>query len=67
MKHYLRTEDGLFKLDVEMGCNHPDADDNTTESIGCNGNCEECTYSVAKCTIPEMLELLNRAKCTFVQ
>ena len=63
MIHYLKTRDG-FKIAVEMNCNHPDMKDHSTESIGCSGNCEECRYSIASCTIPEMMELLKRANCT---
>lgn len=64
MKHYLSSEDGSFSFAVEMGCNHPNLENNSTDSIGCNGNCEECRYSIASTTIPEMMELLRRAECT---
>lgn len=64
MLHNLKSEDGTFKLNVEMYCGHPDIRDNNTESVGCNDNCCVCKHSRAVCTIPEMYELLKRAKCT---
>lgn len=67
MRHYLQTEDGKFKITVEMGCNHPGMKNNSTDSIGCNGKCEECKYSIASCTIPEMDQLLELAKCLRLQ
>ena len=63
MKHYLKAKDG-FEFDVEMGCSHPDMRGNSTESVGCDGNCSDCGYGVAKTTISDMLELLKRAKIT---
>jgi hypothetical protein len=65
MTHYLKSKDGKFELDVEMECGHPDMRGNSTSSVGCDGKCEDCDYSVAKCTIPEMMELLRRADCTW--
>ena len=64
MNHEVISKDGLFELTIEMGCGHPDMKDNSTESVGCKGDCCVCKYSVAKCTIPEMMELLKRAECT---
>lgn len=64
MTHYLKTEDGTMEIKVEMGCNHPDITDNSTESVGCNGNCCCCKYSIATTTVPEMMKLLERAGCT---
>lgn len=63
MTHYLKDENGNFKFKVEMGCNHPDMKNNSTDSIGCSGNCEQCKYSVAMLTIPDFMELAKRAKC----
>ena len=66
MKHYLKAKDGeeKFEFSVDIGCGHPDMDcRNSTESVGCDGHCEDCGYSVAKTTIPVMLELLKRANC----
>ena len=63
MNHFLKSADGAFELDIEMGCNHPDMVDNSTAGIGCDGDCASCAYSVAKCSIPVMMELLQRADC----
>ena len=52
MKHHLKTEDGKFKITI---------------SIGCNGECDKCKYSIASCTIPEMDQLLKLAKCLKLQ
>lgn len=67
MIYYLKSADGAFKLDVEMGCNHPDMKDNSTESVGCSGNCDSCQYSTAKLSIPVMMELLKRADCDYIR
>lgn len=67
MLHYLKTEDGNLKVKTEMGCNHPKMKNNNTDSVGCGGECHECSHSIATCTIPEMLGLLKRAGCTFRQ
>ena len=64
MTHYLESQDGKFRIEIEMGCNHPAMKNNSTESVCCDGDCSQCGHSIAKTTIPEMLELLNRAKCT---
>lgn len=64
MKHYLKSADGTFKIDVEMNCGHPKMSvGGMTADVGCSGECEKCRYSVASCTIPEMLEVLRRADC----
>lgn len=65
MTHYLKNKNGDFKIAVNMGCNHPDMENNNTESIGCGGNCQECSYSIASLNIPDMLELLKRADCNY--
>lgn len=65
MTHYLKSKDGDFKFKVEMGCNHPNMVGNNAESVGCNGRCEECKYSIATMTIPEAVELIKRAKCNY--
>lgn len=60
MTHFLKDSNGN-KYEIEMGCNHPDMQDNTTESVGCTGNCASYQYSVATCSIPEMLRLIELA------
>lgn len=67
MTHYLKTEKGELEIKVEMGCNHPNMTDNSTESVGCKGDCCCCKHSVATTTLPVMMELLNRAGCTWVR
>lgn len=63
MKHILKDSQGR-KYEIEMGCNHPDMWDNTTDSVGCSGNCEACKWSIATCTIPEILRLIELAGLT---
>lgn len=59
MQHNFRINGKIFT--IEMGCNHPDMRGNTTESVGCNGDCEECGYSIASTTIPQINELIRLA------
>lgn len=66
MTHYLGSKDGIFRINVEMGCNYPDSKAGSPESIGCSGKCEECEYSIASTTVPAMLELIKRANCVRV-
>ena len=63
MTHCLKSKDENFKFVVEMGCNHPDMKNNSTDSVGYSGNCEECKYSIAAITIPDFMELIRRAEC----
>lgn len=63
MKYCLKSKDGNFKFAVEMGCNHPDMKNNSTESVGCSGNCDKCRFSIATLTIPAFMELIERAEC----
>ena len=65
MKYYMRSKEGDFKFEVSAYCGHPDMRDNNAASVGCSGNCEECRHSVARTTIPEMMELLRRADCNY--
>lgn len=65
MTHYLHTKDKTLKVKIEMGCNHPKMRENNAESIGCKGNCEECKFSIATLTVPEMFALLERAECIY--
>ena len=67
MRHYLKNEDGSFKITIEMGCSHPNMKNNSTSSVGCKGNCENCQYGIATCTIQEMDKLLSLAKCLKLQ
>ena len=60
MMHVLKTPTGE-KLTIEMGCNHPDMKSNNAASVGCSGNCSECSHSIATTSIPEMLMLLELA------
>lgn len=65
MKHYLKAKGRKekFEFSVDMSCGHPDMICRNFDSVGCDGHCEDCGYSVAKTTIPVMLELLKRANC----
>lgn len=65
MIHYLKSKDGNFNFKVEMGCNHPDLKGNSSENIGCDGQCEKCGYSIATMTIPVVAELIKRAHCNY--
>lgn len=65
MTHYLRSKDGILDVKVEMGCKHPDIKNNSTESIGCNGECESCNYGNAELSIKDFLELARRANCIY--
>lgn len=64
MTHYLTSRNGDFKLQVNMGCNHPDRNN---EEFSCYGDCAECKHSIATMTIPEIMELLKRADCNHTQ
>lgn len=50
------------EITIAMGCNHPNMNGNSTESVGCSGNCENCDYSIASCTIPDIFHLIDAAK-----
>lgn len=65
MTHYLRSEDNEFKFKVEMGCGHPKMENNSTDSVGCDGDCGKCNHGIATTTIPKMMELLRRANCEY--
>ena len=65
MTHYLKSKDGNFKFKVEMGCGHKDMVGNSTSSVGCDGNCQECSSSVATLSIPDVMELIRRADCNY--
>ena len=56
MTHYLTAPAG-DKIKIEMGCDHPDMKSNNVASIGCGGNCAECSHSIATTSIPDMLKL----------
>ena len=60
MTHYLTAPAG-DKIKIEMGCNHPDMKSNNAASVGCGGNCSECSHSIATTSIPKMLMLLELA------
>ena len=60
MTHILKSPAG-DKIKIEMGCNHPDMCGNNAASVGCSGNCAECSHSVATTSIPDMLKLLELA------
>lgn len=52
MKHYIEVKG--TKVEIEMGCNHPDY-----ENKNCDGNCGECQFSIATMTIPDCMVLLD--------
>lgn len=52
MKHYIEV--GGKKIEIEMGCNHPDY-----KNKSCDGNCGECHFSIATMTIPDCMVLLD--------
>ena len=61
MKHYYKLDGNT--IGITMGCNHPNMKNN---SIGCDGNCSTCPFSIASCSIPTMkalLEKVNAKQC----
>ena len=58
MTHYLKTSKGE-KFQVEMGCTHPDMENNNAANVGCDGECGKCKHSIAKMTIPDFFKLLK--------
>lgn len=66
MKHYLKSKDGEFRFEVDMGCGYPsETTDNTCPTR--KGNCEECCHGKATIRIADLMELMKRADCTNLQ
>lgn len=67
MKHYLKSKGGEIKYTVDMYCGHPKLKNNSTASIGCNGDCVHCKHGVAKLPLDDFYKIIQHAELDFIQ